>query len=965
MRCDQPRSRIRKNPARRKKRRNKQKVTERASRKQAMQNDVVFEAPLPGKWEPVPNEKEEDEAAEESMKERQTALLRSSSDGEAVNCSVVHQQLVLDENKHEEQDGNRSADSKEFLVESFSDKSVENASEDTERKNGVDSSKITIDGNSFSGRDVGESGVCEIRDQALSSTIKANETVIFETTGTNRKDVESVNSSQLKFEETQNKTDEEKSGGPEAFNLNQGCDIENNVSGWEEYWKVYGYSLVWESWQARFPDLTGNHHVQPQQHIKQKEVHTETKSDTDVTLQIKRGNCSAVSLSALLDGCSESSNSNIAPGSSFSTYKDDSANLPDESNEKSLLGLQKNTADQRTRDSNELKKANEILSLEELTLSTECESTADEDPESEGSPDSPELKDPKEKQDKHEKISTEENLTNSVESEWSSTNDSVTIAKENSNYKEDHESVEKHEECSNMEVSCCANLSPSSSSNASPLWNQHYREIYWYYYEQYKYWYAQGFEFEIPQDQNCAGQTAVCEKSIQTERSASSKKSVKKKKDRLTEKGSNKSSKGEVEQKLDPEVLRVGDCVEGHKGDQKLEKNLKRSHELKVEEQRAEQLEKAYKLMGFKVSRPSTTVDRQIRWPKVIRATVKFETKKLKRKNKHLNLQHSAFDSGIHLKFDSEEEEDESLSESEQVVARKFCKTITDESNTLRNVKEFLSINEEDCETSSSESEEEREWPGEIASLEVKGQKIEVAGNSTVNTSCTSVILGENPPETSCVSPGDKIPVSPELAKYWQQRYRLFSLFDKGIKMDKEGWYSVTPERIAEHIAERCRCDLIIDAFCGVGGNAIQFAFTCERVIAIDIDPIKIDCARHNAAIYGVEDRIDFVIGDYMELLPHLTADVVFLSPPWGGPNYACAEVFDIRSMVTLDGVKVFEQTKAITNNIAYFMPRNADVEQLTALAGPGAKVEIEQNFVNKKLKTITAYYGDLVNDRK
>jgi len=44
-----------------------------------------------------------------------------------------------------------------------------------------------------------------------------------------------------------------------------------------------------------------------------------------------------------------------------------------------------------------------------------------------------------------------------------------------------------------------------------------------------------------------------------------------------------------------------------------------------------------------------------------------------------------------------------------------------------------------------------------------------------------------------------------------------------------EGWFSATPEKIAEHIAERCQCDLVVDAFCGVGSNAIQFAFTCER----------------------------------------------------------------------------------------------------------------------------------------
>lgn len=44
-----------------------------------------------------------------------------------------------------------------------------------------------------------------------------------------------------------------------------------------------------------------------------------------------------------------------------------------------------------------------------------------------------------------------------------------------------------------------------------------------------------------------------------------------------------------------------------------------------------------------------------------------------------------------------------------------------------------------------------------------------------------------------------------------------------------DSWFSVTPERIARHIADRCRCDLIVDAFCGAGGNAIQFAFKCER----------------------------------------------------------------------------------------------------------------------------------------
>ena len=95
----------------------------------------------------------------------------------------------------------------------------------------------------------------------------------------------------------------------------------------------------------------------------------------------------------------------------------------------------------------------------------------------------------------------------------------------------------------------------------------------------------------------------------------------------------------------------------------------------------------------------------------------------------------------------------------------------------------------------------------------------------------------------------------------------------------------MTPEKIARHIATVCQCGLMVDAFCGVGGNAIQFAMTCDRVIAIDIDQYKIAMARNNARVYGVEHKIEFIVGDFFQIAPKLTADAVFLSPPWGGPE--------------------------------------------------------------------------------
>ena len=154
----------------------------------------------------------------------------------------------------------------------------------------------------------------------------------------------------------------------------------------------------------------------------------------------------------------------------------------------------------------------------------------------------------------------------------------------------------------------------------------------------------------------------------------------------------------------------------------------------------------------------------------------------------------------------------------------------------------------------------------------------------------------------------EKHEMPPQLVKYWHQRYSLFRKWDQGIVLDQgqqinvEGWYSVTPEAIAVYLAQRLACDTIIDAFCGVGGNAIQFAKTCKRVIAIDIDPVRLACARQNARVYQVEEKITFVLGDFTQLAPTLKADVVFLSPPWGGPDYLNLPSYDINTMMPIHG---------------------------------------------------------------
>jgi len=226
--------------------------------------------------------------------------------------------------------------------------------------------------------------------------------------------------------------------------------------------------------------------------------------------------------------------------------------------------------------------------------------------------------------------------------------------------------------------------------------------------------------------------------------------------------------------------------------------------------------------------------------------------------------------------------------------------------------------------------------------------------------------------------------------KYWVQRRRLFSRFDRGVQLDAEGWYSVTPEIIADHVAvefgkllpalmkmkykskmpgvlpmpmpmlmmhgleqqalsqgmvqhshpigqqqgwqqqqQQDEGIVLLDAFCGCGGNSIAFAKLREdvllrMVVCVDLDRNKLRMAAKNAGIYDIpRDKILFVQSDSLhvlsncyqngrlviqkrhasqgpstlfercdgyligglELLPDLI-DVVFMDPPWGGISY-------------------------------------------------------------------------------
>lgn len=210
-------------------------------------------------------------------------------------------------------------------------------------------------------------------------------------------------------------------------------------------------------------------------------------------------------------------------------------------------------------------------------------------------------------------------------------------------------------------------------------------------------------------------------------------------------------------------------------------------------------------------------------------------------------------------------------------------------------------------------------------------------------------------------------------AVYWNKRHFLFSLFDQGVQMDQESWFSVTPESIANHIASRLAMSSstssssVLDCCCGVGGNVLAFSQHkhFHQVVGVDVVPSKLSMARHNSKIYQVDQRCEFVLGDCLHTLaalPDSSIDFIFLSPPWGGPDYhALGSGFSIIKHILLgngrNGVDLFRQAARVCiQGVAFFLPRTVTLQTIQQELNIH-RFELEKHIVQNREFSTCLYY--------
>lgn len=129
------------------------------------------------------------------------------------------------------------------------------------------------------------------------------------------------------------------------------------------------------------------------------------------------------------------------------------------------------------------------------------------------------------------------------------------------------------------------------------------------------------------------------------------------------------------------------------------------------------------------------------------------------------------------------------------------------------------------------------------------------------------------------------------------------------LMISQESLYSVTPWRDGQFISKTIlnfydpyrpvlnsanHVPSITDGTCHVGGNTISFHLNgFETVNSIDIDQSFCQMLKHNLEVYSLpSDHV--YCGDYTSMYRQFKQDVVYLDPPWGGPNYLDNVMIDL-----------------------------------------------------------------------
>lgn len=153
----------------------------------------------------------------------------------------------------------------------------------------------------------------------------------------------------------------------------------------------------------------------------------------------------------------------------------------------------------------------------------------------------------------------------------------------------------------------------------------------------------------------------------------------------------------------------------------------------------------------------------------------------------------------------------------------------------------------------------------------------------------------------------------------------------KDLLLDDEAFYSVTDQYTADKISKDIFKNIsdvrtITDGTACVGGNTYSFSKYFDKVHAVEVDPIRCSYLQKNLNLLDVQNT-DVHLGSIIETCPLLEQDMLFLDPPWGGPNYKSKKKIDLY-LSDIELSHVCNILSLHTKYIALKVPTNFNIDQ-------------------------------------
>lgn len=187
---------------------------------------------------------------------------------------------------------------------------------------------------------------------------------------------------------------------------------------------------------------------------------------------------------------------------------------------------------------------------------------------------------------------------------------------------------------------------------------------------------------------------------------------------------------------------------------------------------------------------------------------------------------------------------------------------------------------------------------------------------------------------------------------------KIIQKFGKDYYCDDFSFTMGIDLRFADHLAQRFKDNIVLETCSGAGFTTISLAKYARYVYSVDIDEFRLEIARKNSQIAGLENKISFLNVDVndkktLDIIP--CVDSAFIDPEWA--ISVDNHVFRFLNSNTIPpSDELLELINTKTPNITLVQPPKIDKKEFENLLPH----ECEYMFLNNQHELYCLHFGKL-----